>query len=278
MLDELRLKTGQLVTEDWFDKLVDYLEQLGYGGIISLYGYVMKDLVPVEDMLINLGVPLRNFKEIHVGTAHIKEAGFINGKAILKDGDPITVEDIGSSAQSKIQTAVSGGLDDSADIETMKTTLTSIDTSTSNIKTNTDKLDITLSSHKQGIVDELNNVKAKLDQLANAFTYTFKPILMGYVIEEDKDDGVDIFPSDLVLQFAGRVRFKMSFHYNVYAYVKHRASGSTIDVISLLNGGDPIPFNAWHEFDFTGMDGDKVNLRISPSTRVTVFVYNIPNT
>jgi hypothetical protein len=59
--------------------------------------------------------------------------------------------------------------------------------------------------------------------------------------------------------------------------VKHRASGSSIDVISLLNGGDVIPVNAWHEFDFTVMNNDRVNLRISPSTTVTVFVYNIPN-
>lgn len=273
MLDELRLKTGQLVTEDWFTKLVDYLEQLGYGGIISIYGYVMRDLVPVEDLLINLGIPLRNFKELHVGSAYIKDAGFIAGKAILKDGDPITVTDLGSSAQSKIQTAVSGGLDASTDIETIKTKVTSIDSSTSGIKSDTAKLDISLSTHKQGIVDKLDSIDDKLD----AFPYVFKPILLGSVIEAQKDEGADVFPSDLILQFAGRARFKMTFHHNVYAYVKHRASGSTIDVISLLNGGDTIPFNAWHEFDFTVMNNDRVNLRISPSTTVTVFVYNIPN-
>jgi len=107
-LEELRLRTGQLVTEDWYDSLVDYLEQLGYGGVISLYGYVVKDLVPIVDLLLNLGIPLRRWLEVHVGYGYFAYNAWIQGKQVLKDGDPITVEDLGTSAQTKITSAIDG--------------------------------------------------------------------------------------------------------------------------------------------------------------------------
>jgi len=105
-LDQLRLRTGQLVTEDWYDALVDYLEQLGYGGVISAYGYVVGDLVPIVDMLLNLGIPLRNFLAVHAGYGYFKGQVWIDGKPVIKDGDPVTVSDLGTAARDKVTDAI----------------------------------------------------------------------------------------------------------------------------------------------------------------------------
>lgn len=107
-LEELRLKTGQLVTEDWYDALADILCELGYGGIISLYGYVQQDLIPVQDLLINLGIPLKRFKELHAGWGFFSYYVYVNNKLVLTDGDCITLGDIGATAQGKITTALNG--------------------------------------------------------------------------------------------------------------------------------------------------------------------------
>jgi hypothetical protein len=105
-LEELRLKTGQLVTEDWYDDLADILCELGYGGIISLYGYVQQDLIPVQDLLINLGIPLKRFKELHAGWGFFEYYVYVNNKLVLTDGDCITIGDIGATAQTKITTSI----------------------------------------------------------------------------------------------------------------------------------------------------------------------------
>lgn len=106
MLDDLRLRTGQLATEDWYENLVDYLEQIGYGGIISAYGYVVGDLIPIADLLLNLGIPLKQIKEVHAGYVYAKGNIWIDGKVVIKDGDPVSVSDLGADAQDKIRQAI----------------------------------------------------------------------------------------------------------------------------------------------------------------------------
>jgi len=269
-LDELRLKTGQLITEDWFDKLVDFLEEVGYGGVITVYGYVSKDLVPVEDLLINLGIPLKNFKELHVGYGYFKYDAWIEGKKILKDGDPITVEDLGSPAQTKITTAIDNS------------------TQLAGIKGDTAHLDINISAFRDAITGKLDVIASKQDQSYSKLTdidnhllgqsFIFKPILLDKVINQIAPDMADIFPTDLIVPYAGRIRFKFMAGYEIYAYVKHRPSGTTTDLIAMLNAGASIPPACWHEFDFTVMNNDKINFRITPSTTISLFIYNIPNT
>jgi len=75
-LDELRLKTGQLIVENWYDDLVDFLEQVETDGAVDFYGYVHKDLIPVADLLINLGLSLARFKSIHVETVYYRNLVF----------------------------------------------------------------------------------------------------------------------------------------------------------------------------------------------------------
>jgi len=220
-IEELRLRTGQLVTEDWYDLLVDYLEELGYGGVITTYGYVMKDLVPLLDLCIKLGIPIRRFLEVHAGYGYFSSAVWVNGKPVLKDGDPITVEDIGSAAQTKITSAIDGS------------------------------------------------------QVTKASQLT--PALSGYKINYDAPDMGDCFSPDLVASCAGRFRFKFVAGYNVYSYVNFTHVGQATAILAALNAGAIIPVGAWHEFDFTCLVGDKMNFRITPSTTLTIVVYNIPN-
>jgi len=220
-ISELRLRTGQLVTEDWYDALVDFLELLGYGGAISAYGYVTKDLVAIQDLLINLGIPLRRFKELWAGYGYFSYDLFVQGMRVIKDGDPITVSDLGTSAVTKITSAVDG------------------------------------------------STVVKGSQL--------RPALSGYKINYSAPDMGDIFSPALTMLLDGRARFKFVVSYNVYAYTKHRLVGQATDVIASLNAGAIIPVGAWHEFDFTVLQNDQVNARITPATTISIIVYNIPN-
>lgn len=66
-IESLRLKTGQVVTEDWYDSLVDTLNWLAYGGAVSVYGVVTKDLVPAFDLELSLGTAVKRFKAAYAG-------------------------------------------------------------------------------------------------------------------------------------------------------------------------------------------------------------------
>jgi len=273
MLEELRLKTGQIITEDWYDALVDYLEELGYGGVITVYGYVSKDLIPVADLLLNLGIPLKRFKEIHSGYGYFTYEAWIADKKILKDGDPITVEDFGTDAENDIKNQVQSAIDASTDVEA--------------IKTNTGKLDIPLSSHRDAITGKLDTLASKEDLTYNKLTEidshilaqkaVFQPIIIDKIINANVNAMTDVFASNLTVLQAGRVRFKFFVGYEAYAYVKHRPAGTGVDLIAILNAGASIPPGCWHEFDFTVMNNDQLNFQISESTTLTLIVYNIPN-
>jgi len=232
--ESLRLRTGQLVTEDWYDALVDFLEQLGYGGVISAYGYVVGDLVPIQDLLLNLGIPLKRFKELWAGYGYFSYDLFVQGMRVIKDGDPITVDDLGSSAVTKITTAVDN-------------------------------------SKMTGYTQQLH---PDLVALLGAF----KPVELGHAINLAAGDMTDCFGSDLTALYDGRFRFQFVVAYNVYAYVAHTHTGQATQIVAALNAGAIIPVGAWHEFDFTCLIGDKANFRITPSTTLSIVVYNIPNT
>jgi len=69
--DYLRLRTGQVITEDWFDDVADAIENLDNAifaySAVDYYGYVHKTLIPDTDLLLNLGIQTRRFKEVHAG-------------------------------------------------------------------------------------------------------------------------------------------------------------------------------------------------------------------
>jgi len=343
-LENLRLRTGQAITETWYDNLVDILESLAFQNPIDIYGYVIKDLVPYSDLALNLGIDVKRFKEAHVGYGYFtydvwignktiqqlieekapsgygywyggyisqfiapdvdlalnlgfhdrrwkevhggwgyfeygifpepkaawyggqvtesvypdqdlalnlgypnakwKEVHFgygyassniyVSGKAVIKDGDPVTVSDFGTDAENDIKNKVQEGIDASTDVE---------------------------------------SIKADISTLKDSF----KPILLDKKWNISVNENTDIFSPDLVVSYGGRVRIKyMALDYS-YLYLKHKASGETSFIEAMLNAGVAIPAQCWHEWDFTAMSNDQINLKISPSSTITVLVYNIPN-
>ena len=66
-LEDLELELGDFILDTWYDDLVAYLREKVEPSPFDYYGYVTKDLIPSEDMAINLGIPLRRFKETHSG-------------------------------------------------------------------------------------------------------------------------------------------------------------------------------------------------------------------
>ena len=233
MLDELRLRTGQLVTEDWYDELVDYLEQIGYGGIISAYGYIVGDLIPIADLLLNLGIPLKRIKEIHAGYVYASGNMWIDGHVVIKDGDPVSVSDLGADAQDKIRQAVNSAY---------------------------------VSGYTAPLHPDLLSVIGAL-----------RPVLSGYKESYSAPSMGDCFAADLVATMDGRFRFKFVANAYVYAYAKHQPLGFGSAIVAALNLGSQIPTATWNEFDLTAMTGDKANFRITPSTTLTILIYNIGN-
>lgn len=70
-IEELYLPTGRVITEEWYDKLVEVLHEFkdeidGVTPVIS-YGYVRGDLIPDSDLALNLGLETMRFKEVHGG-------------------------------------------------------------------------------------------------------------------------------------------------------------------------------------------------------------------
>jgi len=69
--DYLRLKTGQVITQDWFNDIADAIEEIDRAvfaySAVDYYGYVHKDLIPDTDLLLNLGMETRRFKQVHAG-------------------------------------------------------------------------------------------------------------------------------------------------------------------------------------------------------------------
>ena len=69
-VDMLRLKTGQPISEDWFDHLADVLIDLSERGAVSYEGYVYRSLIPYKDKVIDLGSPAFEFDDAYIETVH----------------------------------------------------------------------------------------------------------------------------------------------------------------------------------------------------------------
>jgi len=104
---------------------------------------------------------------------------------------------------------------------------------------------------------------------------TTEPILLGQQVEYSAPDLADVFSPDLTAQRSGRARVQFTLQAPAVSYVKMVPYGTAYEIVSALATGQTIPPYAWHEFDLTIQKDDKVNVRFSPSTIVSVRVYNI---
>lgn len=65
-IDSLRLKTGQPISEDWYDELSDVLIDMSIRGAVTYEGYVHRSLIPYKPKVIDLGSPAFQFDEAYI--------------------------------------------------------------------------------------------------------------------------------------------------------------------------------------------------------------------
>jgi len=65
--EELHLKAGEAILPEWYDKLVDILEQITEAGAVSYGGTMKKDIIPDTDLLLKIGEPGRRILATHAG-------------------------------------------------------------------------------------------------------------------------------------------------------------------------------------------------------------------
>jgi len=268
-------RSGEVIKTRWGQLVVDALDDLhnrvsGIQTVFS-YGYLVGDIIPDKDIAYLVGNPNARIKEVHSGYGYFTYDCFISGKRVLKDGDPIYIADLYHEARVRITEAI-----DYAYITQYTSRLTLFDIPLSQIEGRIVEVSEKIESIYAGysladIYSRLSDIETRLETLIDEK----KPKLLGLMVDYYAPEFIDIFESDLVVQGDGKVRIKITGDRDFYGYLKWIPAGLTQEVISLLNEGRLIPRNAWKEFDFTVMKNDKVNVRVSPSTKVTVAIYNI---
>ncbi|KPV62500.1 MAG: hypothetical protein AOA66_1317 [Candidatus Bathyarchaeota archaeon BA2] len=92
-LEEVKLKVGQVITEDWFTNLYEVLKETREQSAVTYEGHIRRDLLPEEDLKVILGDPTLRIKEVHVGTGYATYEFYVADKPVIKDGDPVTIID-----------------------------------------------------------------------------------------------------------------------------------------------------------------------------------------
>jgi len=90
--EDLRLKVGQLITPEWYDRLVEHLTNITYRGAVTYYGDVYATLRPHPDLALNLGVPDLRFLAVYAGYGYFDYDLYARGYRVLTEVDPITIE------------------------------------------------------------------------------------------------------------------------------------------------------------------------------------------
>jgi len=97
--------TEPLYSDEW-NRVVDGLDIL-YGYVagkldrVELY-YLKSDIIPDQDNVRVLGTEGRSWKEIQAHYGYFKDQVYVQGKAVIKDGDPIRIEEFIDEAKSDI--------------------------------------------------------------------------------------------------------------------------------------------------------------------------------
>jgi len=68
--EDLKLETGDVITTDWYDKLISHLESLNGKIVTSPQGYVYTNLAPVQDLALNLGLENYRWLTLHAYTIY----------------------------------------------------------------------------------------------------------------------------------------------------------------------------------------------------------------
>ena len=236
MFDHLKVRPGQVIRSSWANDLVDAIQIVAEYGAVDYYGYVHEDLIPDRDLALNLGLEDLRFKEVHAGYGYFDYVTKTN-EVLANEGHFTT--DLTLQGKRVLK----------------------------------DEDPIHIASFFDYAAQQVK------DEIVNALTELGippKPHRVGVKVAYYAPAMADLFDPDLVMNYDGRARVKLSGYENFVAYLKHRAYDVAQDIIATLNSANPIEANAWAEFDFTVNKNDKVNVKVFPSTTVTVIVYNIP--
>jgi len=101
---------------------------------------------------------------------------------------------------------------------------------------------------------------------------------LGYEILKYVYADTDVFDMDLIAQIDGKIRSKLLADRDVLVRLCFRPRETLDLLMAYLNAGVPITGDCWFEFDFTVRKEDRVNIRILPDSKVTVFIFNIGET
>ena len=110
-LENLRPRAGEPITVDWGNGIVTWIENSLNAGAVTYEGYVQRDIKPALDGVFNLGNPSLKFANVFTNSVnadlgYFANNAFVQGKRVLKDGDPIYVADLFAPAESKIVDAL----------------------------------------------------------------------------------------------------------------------------------------------------------------------------
>jgi len=135
------------------------------------------------------------------------------------------------------------------------------------------------------VKSELDTIESKIDDL-EPLVMDIRDIVraieerkhvktLGYVIDVFVYADQDVFDTPLTVEIDGRVRNKIMADRDVLVKQVWIPKEVGVVIEAYLNAGASISGKAWHEFDFTVRKGDKVNIRVLPDSRVTIFIFNL---
>ena len=111
----LRRKGEEILTPQEWNLVVDALDILyfyyagGPVGGVDLSN-IQQDIAPAEDNKYNVGRDDKAFKEVHAYYGYFKANVYVQGKKVIKDGDPIYISDFLENAETDIKTAIINAL------------------------------------------------------------------------------------------------------------------------------------------------------------------------
>ena len=110
VFEHLKVKPGMRIVSAWGNAIVDAIEMI-YGMGINAVKYddlrrLPSDIVPDADGVRSLGTGARAWRQVHAHYGYFKRDLFVQGRRVIKDGDPVTVADLGDQAVSDVTAAI----------------------------------------------------------------------------------------------------------------------------------------------------------------------------
>jgi len=241
VFESIRWKSGERVSSVKLNAMIDALEQ--------------------TYSLAKRGDPDKPYDELYANTGYFNDNVYVNGKPVIKDGDPITVSDLGDDAKQKITNAI--------DSTTSAQNIASIKDKINKINMDENGNIGVFPATPITISDISDTVKQKItqaidtSQLLTDILNEFKPVSnKGSITASDNTSGFSI-----VLNKGGRpivnVYYRLSGAGNIF--IKLSSDGQnwkTFDVISLSEAGEGIKIYTGIAYQYVRVETDAVGVDV----------------